>query len=80
MDRVNGQLDKVDKIMDSAVDAADSANTAMRAMSFAIPRPVQKSRASRRVSFGAADFKGGATGAAVQAGKEARPARARSRR
>ena len=40
VDRVNGQLDKVDKITDSAVDAADSLDTAVRAVSFAITRPV----------------------------------------
>jgi hypothetical protein len=31
VDRVNGQLDRVDRITDSAVDAADSADTAVRA-------------------------------------------------
>src|SRR2546421_960965 len=58
VDRVNGQLDKVDKITDSAVDAADSVDTAVRAVSFAITRPVQKVSAfATGVSFGAADFK-----------------------
>jgi hypothetical protein len=42
VDRVNMQLDKVDLVTDSAVDAADSVDTAVRAVSLAIQRPVQK--------------------------------------
>jgi hypothetical protein len=42
VDRVNLQLDKVDVITDSAVSAADSADTAVRAVSIAVTRPVQK--------------------------------------
>jgi uncharacterized protein YoxC len=42
VDRINTQLDKVDQVTDSAVDAADSVDTAIRAVSFAIQRPVQK--------------------------------------
>jgi uncharacterized protein YoxC len=42
MERVNAQLDKVDKVTDSAVDAADSVDTAVRAVTFALTRPVQK--------------------------------------
>jgi hypothetical protein len=42
VDRVNGQLDKVDVMTDSAVDAVDSVDTAIRAVSLAITRPVQK--------------------------------------
>ena len=42
VDRVNGQLDKIDTVTDSAVDAADSLDTAVRAVTFAIARPVQK--------------------------------------
>ena len=42
VDKVNGQLDKVDRVTDSAVDMADSADTAVRAVSIAIARPVQK--------------------------------------
>jgi hypothetical protein len=40
LQRVNAQLDKADLITDSAVDIADSADTAVRAVSFAITRPV----------------------------------------
>jgi len=39
--RVNTQLDKADLVTDSAVDIADSVDTAVRAVSFAITRPVQ---------------------------------------
>lgn len=42
VDRVNAQLEKVDLVTDSAVDAADSVDTAIRSVSFAIQRPVQK--------------------------------------
>ena len=73
VDRVNVQLDKVDQITDSAVDAADSVDTAVRAVSLAITRPVQKvSGFAAGVSFGAADFKARRDWRhAVQAGKEA---------
>ena len=42
VDRVNMQLDKVDLVTDSAVDAADAVDTAVRAVSVAVQRPVQK--------------------------------------
>ena len=42
VDRVNAQLDKVDKITDSAVDGADSVDTAVRAVSLAITRPARR--------------------------------------
>ena len=73
VDRVNLQLDKVDQVTDSAVDAADSVDTAVRAVRFAITRPVQKvSGFAAGVSFGAADFKARRDWRhAVQAGKEA---------
>src|SRR5947199_9028002 len=73
VDRVNGQLDKVDQITDSAVDAADGVDTAVRAVSMAITRPVQKvSGYAAAVSYGAADFKTKRNWRhAVQAGKEA---------
>src|SRR6476659_4937825 len=73
VDRVNGQLDKVDRITDSAVDAADNVDAAVRAVSLAITRPVQKvSGFAAGVSFGAADFKAGRDWRhAVEVGKEA---------
>lgn len=73
VDRVNGQLEKVDRVTDSAVDAADSVDTAVRAVSMAIARPVQKvSGFAAGVTSGAStlrvkrDWK-----SAVQAGKAA---------
>jgi hypothetical protein len=73
VDRVNVQLEKVDRITDSAVDAADSVDTAVRAVSMAVTRPVQKvSGFAAGVSFGAADFKAKRDWRhAVHAGKEA---------
>jgi hypothetical protein len=42
VDRVNDQLDKLDVVTDSAVSMADSADTAVRAVSSAITTPVKK--------------------------------------
>jgi hypothetical protein len=42
VDRVNDQLDKLDTVTDSAVSMADSADTAVRAVSTAITTPVKK--------------------------------------
>ena len=42
VDRVNDQLDKLDVVTDSAVSMADSADTAVRAVSTAITTPVEK--------------------------------------
>jgi uncharacterized protein YoxC len=42
VDRVNGQLDKLDVVTDSAVDAVDSIDSAVRAVSFAVTTPVKK--------------------------------------
>jgi hypothetical protein len=41
LQRVNAQLDKADIVTDSAVDIADNVDTAVRAISFAIARPIQ---------------------------------------
>jgi uncharacterized protein YoxC len=73
VDRVNNQLDKVDQMTDSAVDAVDNVDTAVRAVSMAITRPVQKVTGfAAGVSYGAADFKAHRDWrGAVQAGKEA---------
>lgn len=73
VDRLNGQLDKVDRITDSAVDAADSVDTAVRAVSMAVTRPVQKvSGFAAGVTYGAADLKARRSWKhAVQAGKDA---------
>ena len=73
VERVNSQLDKVDRITDSAVDAADSVDTAVRAVSMAVTRPVQKvSGFAAGVSYAAADLKTRRSWKhAVQAGKDA---------
>ena len=42
IDRTNQQLDKVDLVTDSAVDAAESVDTAIRAVTMAVTRPVQR--------------------------------------
>jgi hypothetical protein len=42
VDRVNDQLDKLDVVTDSAVGMAESADTAVRAVSTAITTPVKK--------------------------------------
>ncbi len=42
LDRVNQQLDKVDQITDSAVDAVASVDTAVRTVSGVVTRPVEK--------------------------------------
>src|SRR3954469_8464449 len=58
VDHVNAQMAKVDRITDSAVDAADSVDTAVRAVSTAVTRPVQKiSGLAAGVSHGVANFK-----------------------
>jgi uncharacterized protein YoxC len=73
VDRVNKQLDKVDLMTDSAVDAVESVDTAVRTVSHAVTRPVQKvSGFAAGVSYGAADFKVKRDWRhAVQSGKEA---------
>ena len=42
VDRVNTELDKLGQASDSAVDAVESVDQAVRAVSFAVKRPVQK--------------------------------------
>jgi uncharacterized protein YoxC len=58
VDHVNSQMQKLDRVTDSAVDAAESADTAVRAVTLAVTRPVQKvSGFAAGVSHGIADFK-----------------------
>jgi hypothetical protein len=73
VDRVNAQLDKVDVVTDSAVDSVESVDTAVRAVSFAITRPVQKiSGLAAGLTYGIADLKAHRDWRrAVAAGKEA---------
>ena len=42
IDRVNRELDKIDPATDSAVDAIVAVDEAVRAVSFAVKRPIQK--------------------------------------
>ena len=79
VDKVNGQLDKVDRVTDSAVDMADSADTAVRAVSMAITRPVQKvAGLAAGLSHGFATLKARRdVGEAVQSAKEAAARRER---
>jgi hypothetical protein len=58
VDRVNRELDKVDTITDSAVSMAESADTAVRAVSTAITTPVEKvSGLAAGVAHGFASFR-----------------------
>ena len=58
VDRVNAELDKLGQASDSAVDAVESVDQAVRAVSFAIKRPVQKlTGLSAGLSHGFASFR-----------------------
>ncbi len=58
IDRTNLQLDKVDQVTDSAVDAADAVDTAIRAVTLAVTRPVQRiSGLAAGIAQGFAAFK-----------------------
>jgi hypothetical protein len=58
VDRVNDQLDKLDVVTDSAVGMAESADTAVRAVSSAITTPVKKiTGLAAAVSHGAGALK-----------------------
>ncbi len=58
IDRVNRELDKLDVVTDSAVSMAESADTAVRAVSTAITTPVKKvSGFSAAISHGLAAFR-----------------------
>jgi len=58
IDRVNRELDKLDTVTDSAVSMAESADTAVRAVSTAITTPVKKvSGLAAAISHGFAAFR-----------------------
>jgi uncharacterized protein YoxC len=58
VDRVNYQLDKLDTVTDSAVSMADSADTAVRAVSSVITTPVEKvSGLASGIAHGLSSFK-----------------------
>jgi uncharacterized protein YoxC len=73
MERVNAQLDKVDLVTDSAVDVADSVDTAVRAVTLALTRPVQKiSGLAEGIAHGLASLRvRKSPRTAYQAGREA---------
>ena len=73
VDRVNDQLDKLDTVTDSAVAMADSADTAVRAVSTAITTPVKKvSGLAAAVSHGFSAFRARRDpGEAVRVAKDA---------
>jgi hypothetical protein len=73
VDRVNAELDKLGQASDSAVDAVESVDQAVRAVSFAIKTPVQKlTGLAAGFSHGFASLRSKRdVGAAVQAGKDA---------
>jgi hypothetical protein len=73
VDRVNDQLDKLDVVTDSAVSMADSADTAVRAVSTAITTPVKKvSGLAAGVSHGVSAFRSRRdAGEAVRVAKDA---------
>src|SRR5437588_12922983 len=73
VDRVNDQLDKVDRMTDSAVDAVTSIDTAVRTVTNAVTRPVQKlSGLVAGASYGASELKARRNlRGAVDAAKEA---------
>jgi len=79
VDRVNIQLDKVDRITDSAVDAVVAVDTGVRTVSSAIRRPVQKVAGfAAGISYGASSLKTSRSfRSAVEAGKEAAARRER---
>ena len=72
VDRVNDQLDKVDQITDSAVDAVGSVDTAVRTVTGAVAHPIRKISgifAGARHA-GSTVRTGGSWQDAVQTGKE----------
>ena len=73
VDRVNYQLDKADTVTDSAVSMADSADTAVRAISTVITTPVEKvSGLAAGVTQGFSQFrKSRSFGDATAAGRDA---------
>jgi hypothetical protein len=73
VDRVNDQLDKLDVVTDSAVSMADSADTAVRAVTSAVTTPVKKvSGLASGISHGVAAFRARRDfGDAVSVAKEA---------
>jgi hypothetical protein len=74
VDRINYQMDKLDSVTDSAVEMADKADTAVRAVSTAIATPVEKAAGlGAYVSHGFARLRRSRDlGSAHEAGREAK--------
>jgi hypothetical protein len=72
VDRVNQQLDKVDRITDSAVDAVAGVDSAVRTVTGAVSRPIGKlAGLVAGVTHGASSLRaGGDVRAAVRTGRE----------
>jgi hypothetical protein len=72
VDRVNQQLDKVDRITDSAVDAVAGVDSAVRTVTGAVSRPIGKlAGLVAGVMHGASSLRaGGDVRAAVRTGRE----------
>src|SRR5438105_13687523 len=72
VDRVNEQLDKVDQITDSAVDAVAGVDTAVRTVSGVVTRPIEKlAGLATGLRHGASSARTGRDlRSAVQTGKE----------
>ncbi len=77
VERVNFQLDKADRVTTSLVDGADSADTAVRAVTMAVTRPVTViSGAARGVTTGVSTFMSGKSlKESTEAAKQAKTAR-----
>jgi hypothetical protein len=77
IDRVNQQLDKADVVTTSAIDAVDAADTAIRAVSIAVTRPVEKiSGLARGTVVGVSTFfSGWSLDEALKAAREAKAKR-----
>lgn len=72
VDHVNAQMEKVDRMTDSAVDAVQSADVAVRTVSAAVTAPVRKlSGLGAAVSHGVADFKANRSWASAKAAANA---------
>ena len=79
VDRVNIQLQKVEAITDSAVDAAEAVDGTVRALSRVITTPVRKlSSLTAALTHGASSLRANRSwGSAVEAGKDAAARRER---
>jgi membrane protease YdiL (CAAX protease family) len=73
LDRVNAQLDKVDVVTDSAVDAVDAIDKTVRTVTFSIRRPVEiLTGFAAGVNYGFATLRSRRNfRAALESGKEA---------